>query len=106
MKAIQLELFDKKPQLINKMKILYDWILVDNRDRDIEMSVKLKYHYPFVLSLKKEKIYDSTCGESRILLADKNAEKIDMTNYFKVSNILRKKRIIYNKKKFQLEIKK
>lgn len=106
MEATQLELFDIKPQLITKMKILKDWILVDNRDRDIEMSVKLKHHYHFVINLKEGKIYDSSYGESRILSCDKNAEKIDIIHYLQVSNVLRAKGVVYNKKKFQLEIKK
>jgi len=106
METKQLELFDEKPQLITKMKILKDWILVDNRDRDIERSIKLKRHYPLVVNLKEERIYDSTWGESRILSYDKDAEKIDIIHYFKVSNLLRLKKKIYNKKKFQLEIKK
>lgn len=107
MEAIQLELFKEKPQLNTKMKIYADyWILVDNRDRDIEISVKFKHHYPLVVNLKKEKIYDSTCDESQILLGDKNAKKIDMIHYIQVSNVLRSKRIVYNKKKFQLENKK
>ena len=103
MEAIQLELFNMKPQLITKMKIYKEWVLVDNRDRDIENSVKLKHHYPLAVDLKGEMIYDSTDPQSLILLNDKNAKKIDMTNYLKVSNILREKRMIYNKKKFQLE---
>lgn len=103
MEAIQLELFDMKPQLITKMKIYKNWILIDNRDRDIEKSVKLKRHYPLVVNLKEEKIYDSSYGESIILPNDKNAKKIDMVNYFKASNVLRLKKMIYNKKKFQLE---
>jgi hypothetical protein len=106
MEATQLELFDEKPQLITKMKISKGWILVDNRDRDIEMSIKLKHHYPLVVDLKGGRIYDSTSSESRILLCDKDAEKIDITHYFKVSNLLRLKRVVYNKKKFQMEIKK
>ena len=103
MEAKQLELFDKKPQLITKMKILKDWVLVDNRDRDIEMSIKLKHHYPLVIGLNVGRICDSTCSESRILSCDKNAEKIDMTHYLQISNLLRLKRVVYNKKKFQLE---
>ena len=103
MKAIQLELFDTKPQLITKMKFLEGWILVDNRDRDIEMSIKLKHHYPLVVNLGEGKIYDSSCSESRILSCDKNAEKIDIMHYLQVSNLLRFKKKIYNKKKFQLE---
>jgi hypothetical protein len=106
MEATQLELFDIKPQLISKMKILKDWILVDYHDRNIEMSIKLRHHYPFVINLKEGKIYDSSYGESRILSCDKNAEKIDMIHYFQASNVLRAKRVVYNKKKFQLEIKK
>ena len=52
MEAIQLELFKEKPQLNTKMKIYADyWILVDNRDRDIEISVKFKHHYPLVANL-------------------------------------------------------
>ncbi len=103
MEAIQLELFDMKPQLFTKMKIDKDWILVDNRDRNIEKSAKLKHHYPLVINLKEEKIYDSTCDESQILPNDKNAKKIDMIHYIQVSNVLRAKKIVYNKKKFQLE---
>lgn len=112
MEAIQLELFDMKPQsvtkiqLITKMKIYKDWILVDNRDRDIEKSVKLKHHYPLVVNLKEAKIYDSTYGESQILQNDKNAKKIDIIHYIQISNVLRSKKIMYNKKKFQLENKK
>ena len=106
METIQLELFDKKPQLITKMKILKNWVLVDNRDRDIEMSVKLKHHYPLVINLNDGKLCDSTFGESRILPTDIHAKKIDIKHYFQVSNLLRLKRVVYNKKKFQLEIKK
>ena len=103
---MQLELFDTKPQLITKMKIYDDWILVDNCDRDIETSVKLQRHYPLVVNLKKEEIYGSNHFESRILLGDINAEKIDITHYIQVSNVLRTKKMVYNKKKFQLEDKK
>jgi hypothetical protein len=106
MGTIQLELFDKKPQLITKMKILKNWVLVDNRDRDIEMSVKLKHHYPLVINLEDGKLCDSTFGESRILPTDIYAKKIDIIHYLQVSNLLRLKKKIYNKKKFQLEIKK
>ena len=103
METIQLELFDMKPQLTTKIKILKDWVLIDNRDRNIEMSVKLKHHYPLVIGLNVGRICDSTCSESRILSCDKNAEKIDMIHYLQVSNLLRLKRVVYNKKKFQLE---
>ncbi len=103
MEAIQLELFDMKPQLITKMKIYENYILVDNRDRDIGKSAKLKHHYPLVVDLKWEKIFDSTHIQSIILPNDKNAKKIDIAHYFKVSDILRLKKMIYNKKKFQLE---
>ncbi len=103
MKAIQLELFDEKPQLVTKIKILKDWILIDNCDRDIEKSVKLKRHYPLVVSLCTNEIYGSAHAQSLILPIDKDAEKIDMLNYFKVSNVLRLRKMIYNKKKFQLE---
>ena len=103
MKTMQLELFDEKPQLITKMKIFQNWVLVDNRDRDIEMSVKLKHHYPLVINLNSGKLCDSTFGESRILPTDINAKKIDIKHYLQVSNLLRLKRVVYNKKKFQLE---
>lgn len=106
METTQLELFDEKPQLITKMKILKGWVLVDNRDRDIGRSIKLKHHYPLVVNLKEEKIYDSTYGESRILPTDLYAKKIDIMHYLQVSNVLRLKKMVYNKKKFQLEIKK
>jgi len=103
MEAIQLELFDEKPQLITKMKNLNGWIIVDNHDRDVEKSIKLKHHYPLVIDLKGKKMYDSTCVQSRILPCDKKAEKIDILHYLQVSNLLRVKKMIYNKKKFQLE---
>lgn len=103
MEAIQLELFDKKPQLITKIKILKDWILIDNCDRDIEKSVKLKHHYPLVINLNSNEIYGPAYVQTLILPTDKDAEKIDMSNYFKVSNVLRRRKMIYNKKKFQLE---
>jgi len=103
MEAIQLELFDEKPQLITKIKILKDWILIDNCDRDIEESVKLKHHYPLVVSLNRNEIYGPAHAQSLILPIDEDAKKIDMLNYFKVSNVLRLRKMIYNKKKFQLE---
>ena len=103
MEAIQLELFDEKPQLITKMKIDGNWVLVDNRDRDIEKSIKLKHHYPLVVDLKGKKIYDSTQNQSIILSRDKNAKKIDIIHYIQVSNVLRLQKMIYNKQKFQLE---
>lgn len=106
METTQLELFDEKPQLVTKMKILKDWVLVDNRDRDIEMSVKLKHHYLFVINLNEGRICYSSYGESRILLCDKEAEKIDIIHYLQVSNLLRRKGVVYNKKKFQMETKK
>ena len=103
METIQLELFDIEQKLITKFKILRDWVLVDNRDRDIEMSIKLKHHYLLVINLKGGKIYSSPCSESQILSCDKRAEKIDIIHYLQVSNLLRLKRVVYNKKKFQLE---
>ena len=103
MEAIQLELFNEKPQLITKMKIDRDWVLVDNCDRNIEMSVKLKRHYPLVVDLKEKKIYGPTHSQSRILSCDRDAEKIDITHYIQVSNVLRLQKMIYNKKKSQLE---
>ncbi len=106
METIQLELFDEKSQLITKIKFMNGWVLVDNRDRDIKISVGLKHHYPLVVNLKEEKIYDSTCGESRILPTDIYAKKINIKHYIQVSNVLRLQKMIYNKKKFQLEIKK
>ena len=103
---MQLELFDTKPQLITKMKIDKNWVLMDNCDRDIEMSVKLKHHYPLVVDLEVEKIYGSTHAQSQILLRDRNAKKIDIIHYIQASNVLRTKKVVYNKKKFQIENKK
>lgn len=103
MEATQLKLFDEKPQLITKMKIDRNWVLVDNCDRDIEKSIKLKHHYPLVVNLKENNIYDSTHAQSIILSRDKNAKKIDIIHYLQVSNVLRVRKMIYNKKKFQLE---
>ena len=60
-------------------------------------------------NVKKGDVVADFCSGSGIVglhLYALNAEKIDITHYIQVSNVLRTKKMVYNKKKFQLENKK
>lgn len=99
MNAKQLELFtesDFETQKTYFRKVNSEWIIVDNFNN---FGRGRKTHYKLVVQIRKGDIYNENSTQTAPLGCDEKGEKISVSDYFVLTNIIKKHgKYVFNKK--------
>ena len=80
-----------------------NWILVNSKENDPIASKNTHGTHKFVINLISKTIRDSSTVEAKVVLNDLNkAKKMTIKDYIELSNALRFKRLVLNKKKIEI----
>ena len=90
---------------LNKIKLykVDDWVLISTKESDPIPSKNANGRYKFVVNIVNNKVHISADPEAKVLKHDFDyAKKLNIEDYIGLSNSLKAKRLVLNKKKIEL----